>query len=247
MTCTIVSVVGMLLFAILIITDAIPSSFHNGGNTAGLSDHDLYKILLDTPNREHLRTTSRYYTSGPHLAGQNYSQALWTRDQWRTAGIASEIVAYDVYLNYPGHHRLALLAGLEKEVKYECQLEEDVLDDDPTSRLEDRIPIFHGYGASGNVTAPYVYVNFGTYEDFEDLRKANVTLAGNIALAKYGRNFRGLKVKRAQELGMLGVVMYSDPQEDGNITEANGYAAYPHGPARQASSVQRGSAQYISM
>ena len=67
-----------------------------------------------------------------------------------------------------------------------------------------------------------------------------------IALAKYGVIFRGLKVKRAQELGMVGVVMYSDPQEDGEVTEENGYKTYPDGPARNPSSVQRGSTQYIS-
>jgi N-acetylated-alpha-linked acidic dipeptidase len=41
--------------------------------------------------------------------------------------------------------------------------------------------------------------------------------------------------------------MYSDPQEDGEITEENGYKTYPDGPARNPSSVQRGSTQYISM
>ncbi|KAG5742517.1 hypothetical protein H9Q70_014677, partial [Fusarium xylarioides] len=29
---------------------------------------------------------SRYYTSGPHLAGANYSQAEWTRDRWEEFG-----------------------------------------------------------------------------------------------------------------------------------------------------------------
>ena len=132
------------------------------------------------------------------------------------------------------------------KVKYECSLEEDILDADPTTGLIDRIPTFHGYSASGNVTAPYVYVNFGTFQDFEDLIAANISLKGKIALAKYGHNFRGLKTKRAEELGMVGIVMYSDPQEDGEITEQNGYKTYPDGPARNPSSVQRGSTQYLS-
>jgi N-acetylated-alpha-linked acidic dipeptidase len=136
--------------------------------------------------------------------------------------------------------------GGHNKVEYECSLEEDVLKEDKTTGLEDRIPTFHGYSASGNVTAPYVYVNFGTFQDFEDLIAANVSLKGKIALAKYGSIFRGLKVKRAQELGMVGVVMYSDPQEDGEVTEENGYKTYPDGPARNPSSVQRGSTQYIS-
>jgi N-acetylated-alpha-linked acidic dipeptidase len=121
-----------------------------------------------------------------------------------------------------------------------------VLKEDATSQLAERIPIFHGYSASGNVTAPYVFVNYGTYKDFEELQAANVSLEGKIALAKYGGVFRGLKVKRAQELGMVGVVMYTDPGDDGEVTEKNGNATYPDGPAREPSSVQRGSVQFLS-
>ncbi|ETI27068.1 hypothetical protein G647_09750 [Cladophialophora carrionii CBS 160.54] len=210
----------------------------------GLNFAELVDLLLETPSEDKARAWSEYYTAGPHLAGKNLSQALWTRERWEEFGVKTEIVAYDVFINYPLGHRLALLDG--KKVKYEASLEEDVLHDDPTTSLEDRVPTFHGYSASGNVTAPYVYVNFGTYQDFEDLQAANISLKGKIALAKYGRIFRGLKVKRAQELGMVGVVMYSDPQEDGEITEENGHKPYPEGPARNPSSVQRGSTQYIS-
>jgi N-acetylated-alpha-linked acidic dipeptidase len=211
-------------------------------NTAYTS---LQQILIETPDESKAEEWSKYYTSGPHLAGKNLSQAEWTRDRWEEFGIQSEVVAYDVYINYPVGHRLALLEG--DEVKHEFNLEEDVLEDDSTTGLEDRVPTFHGYSASGNVTAPYVYVNFGTFADFEDLIKANVSLEGKIAVAKYGRIFRGLKVKRAQELGMVGVVIYTDPQEDGDIIEENGYKPYPEGPARNPSSVQRGSVQFLSI
>lgn len=231
-------------------------------------------MLLDTPRPEKAREWQQYYTAGPHLAGKNLSQAEWTRDRWEEFGVESGIVDYDIYINYPLGHRLALLektgegnvavtegdegSSAEKRkdnvnqkggynVKYECSMEEDVLPEDPTSGLDNRVPTFHGYSASGNVTAQYVYVNFGTYKDFEELQQANVSLKGNIAIAKYGGIFRGLKVKRAQELGMVGVVLYTDPQEDGEVTEENGYKTYPNGPARNPSSVQRGSSQFLSM
>lgn len=223
----------------------------------GVSYKELQNILLTTPQEDKIRHWSEYYTAGPHLAGKNFSQTLWTRDRWQEFGVQdSSIVSYDVYVNYPAGHRLALLEKCSKgkrdgketeyKVKYEASLEEDVLEEDPTSGLEDRIPTFHGYSASGNVTAQYVYVNFGTYQDFEDVLKANVSLQGKIALVKYGGIFRGLKVKRAQELGMVGTVIYTDPEEDGEITEENGYKTYPDGPARQGSSVQRGSCQFLS-
>lgn len=232
----------------------------------GITYKELQHVLLHTPEEEKAREWSNYYTAGPHLAGKNLSQAIWTRDRWQEFGVENtEIIAYDTYINYPLGHRLALLeksgknselaiesAEVEEEshveyrVKYECNLEEDVLEEDRTSGLPNRVPTFHGYSATGNVTGQFVYANFGTYQDYDDLVKANVSLKGKIAVIKYGHIFRGLKVKRAQELGMIGCVIYTDPQEDGDITEENGYKPYPHGPARNPSSVQRGSTQFLS-
>ena len=73
-----------------------------------------------------------------------------------------------------------------------------------------------------------------------------VNLKGKIALVKYGGSFRALKVEYAQKHGMIGVLIYSDPGDDGDITEANGYAAYPAGPARNPSSVQRGTVAFLA-
>lgn len=180
-------------------------------------------------------------------------QALWTQERWQEWGVKSKIEEYEIYLNYPEDHSLSLLTKSGNDsaqawkVEFRASLEEDVLDEDPTTGRDDRIPTFHGYSASGNVTAPFVYVNYGTYQDYEDLVRANVSLEGRIAIAKYGGIFRGLKVKRAQELGMVGCLIYSDPGDDGEFTEENGYKAYPEGVARNPSSVQRGSAQFLSI
>lgn len=221
-----------------------------------ISYKELQEILLDEPKPEKAEEWSRYYTAGPHLAGKNYSQATWTQERWEDFGIKAEIVAYDVYINYPVGHRLALYEKTKSKdvgevdawkVKYEASLEEDVLEEDSTTGMQSRVPTFHGYSASGNVTAPYVYVNYGTYQDYEDLLKANVSLEGKIALAKYGDIFRGLKIKRAQELGMVGAVLFTDPGDDGLATDENGFELYPDGPGRNPSSVQRGSAQFLSI
>jgi N-acetylated-alpha-linked acidic dipeptidase len=90
-----------------------------------------------------------------------------------------------------------------------------------------------------------------------------VDIKGKIALIKYGGLFRGLKVKNAQDHGAIGAVIFTDPGDDGNITVANGYKAYPgifdpyditgimltlilDGPARNPSSVQKGSTLFLS-
>lgn len=56
-----------------------------------------------------------------------------------------------------------------------------------------------------------------------------------------------LQIKGAQELGASGVLIYSDPRDDGFVTVENGYAPYPAGPARNPTSVQRGSVQFLSL
>ncbi|KXL50675.1 MAG: hypothetical protein FE78DRAFT_27169, partial [Acidomyces sp. 'richmondensis'] len=117
----------------------------------GISYAELKQILIGTPSAASARKWSQYYTSGPHLTGQNLSQAVWTRDKWQEWGIGSRIDSYDVYLNYPLDHRLALME--DGKVTFEATLEEDMLEEDPTTLLEDRVPVFHGYSANGNVTA----------------------------------------------------------------------------------------------
>jgi N-acetylated-alpha-linked acidic dipeptidase len=206
---------------------------------------DLKSILQKTPNGHKAREWSQYYTAGAHLAGKNLSQAEWTRDKWLEFGVHhAEIAEYDVYLNYPLDHKLQLLE--HGKVKYEAPLTEDVLEEDPTTGDENSVPTFHGYSANGDVTASYVYCNYGTFDDYNDLHKANVSLAGKIALVKYGGNvFRAVKVRRAEDFGMVGVIMYTDPGSDGQITEENGYETYPNGPARHPSSVERGSVMYL--
>ncbi|CAK7568077.1 MAG: hypothetical protein SEPTF4163_006058 [Sporothrix epigloea] len=220
------------------------------------SNDELKKILLRTPSNDSAAEWLRYYTSGAHLAGQNYSQAAWTRDRWAEWGAVSHITAYDLYLNTPVNHSLALLKPADSrdkedsiswEVEFQASLVEDVIPEDSTTGLTESVPTFHGYSASGNVTGPVVYVNYGTYQDYADLEKANISLKGAVALVRYGGIFRGLKVKRAQELGAVGVLLYSDPGDDGEATEANGYEVYPDGPARQPTSVQRGSVQFLSI
>lgn len=101
--------------------------------------------------------------------------------------------------------------------------------------------------ASGNATAEYVYVGRGQQADFSRLVELGVPLEGKIAIARYGGPFRGLKVKNAQSHGMIAAVLFTDPGDDGDMTEANGHAAYPDGPARNPTSVQRGSVQFMSV
>ena len=68
-----------------------------------------------------------------------------------------------------------------------------------------------------------------------------VSVEDKIVLVRYGGSFRGVKAQQAELRGAKGVIIYSDPADDG-FTRG---AVYPDGPWRPADGIQRGSIQYI--
>jgi hypothetical protein len=74
---------------------------------------------------------------------------------------------------------------------------------------------FNGSSGSGDVTGEAVYANYCRLEDFDSLAAQHIDLKGKIAICRYGTNFRGVKVYLAEQRGAIGVLIYSDPQDDG--------------------------------
>ncbi|KAE8216790.1 hypothetical protein CF327_g3 [Tilletia walkeri] len=181
---------------------------------------------------------------------QHYIKGNWT-GPWGSPPAKPRVFVdtYHTWINYPINSSLNLFPAPTKdtpepEAKWTAKLKEDSFLEDPTSAHGE--PQFHGYSASGSVSGPVVYANQGSKKDFERLHALGINTTGTIALVRYGDTFRGLKVRAAKEAGCIATIIYSDPAEDGNITEANGYKAYPEGPARNPSSVQRGSVVALS-
>jgi len=186
--------------------------------------------------REHLRILTRE----PHVAGtpEDYQTALYVRDQLRKFGINAELKEYQVLLPYPKRPTVLELIAPRRE---RLGLQEAVLPQDASSANPRIIPLFNGYSATGDVTAPLVYVNYGLPEDYKALEKLKVEVKGKIAIARYGRSFRGVKAKVAEENGAVGLIIYSDPQDDGYMQGD----VYPKGPWRPETSAQRGSIMYL--
>lgn len=209
------------------------------------TQHEAEQVMLQTPAVDALRHWSKLYSAEAHLAGDK-AHAERIRDLWRSYGIRSELARYDVLQNFPISTALELRSG-DGAVLFKASLEEDELPDDPTSLRSKGLPAFHGFAKNGDVEAPLVYANFGTPEDFESLKNRGVDVLGKIVICKYANVFRGLKVRTAQQAGAVGVIMYNDPQEDGEYTAKNGYKHYPDGPAHHPSSIQRGSVDFFSV
>ncbi|KAF9068546.1 hypothetical protein BDP27DRAFT_1421735 [Rhodocollybia butyracea] len=118
--------------------------------------------------------------------------------------------------------------------------------DEDAAKYRDFIPAWLGLSGHGEGQGQLVYVNYGSYEDYEEVLATGQNLTGKIVIARYGGLFRGLKVKRAEELGAAAILIYSDTRDDGFVTVENDFAPYPDGPARNPTSVQRGSSMYLS-
>ena len=192
------------------------------------------------PSPATAREELRRLTSEAHIAGspEDYATAIYLRDLMRSFGLTSELKEYQVLLPYPRRPSIVELIAPRRQ---RLQVSEAVIPQDPTSSSRRIVPLYNGYGASGDITAPLVYVNYGLPNDYEAIKQAGVEVKGKIAIARYGNSFRGVKAKVAEDNGAIGLIIYSDPADDG-------YAqgdVYPKGPWRPDSSAQRGSVQFI--
>ncbi|GKT58363.1 vacuolar protein sorting-associated protein 70 [Colletotrichum tofieldiae] len=206
---------------------------------------DYETILVNSFDSKSLDEWSHYYTSGDHLGGHNRTQAEWTQQKWIDAGWDASIEEYWIWYTAPLETTLRL--NRPDGSIHDVSLIEDMLEEDPTTSYPNRIPAYHAMSGSGNISAEYVYVGRGQRADFQALKDAGIELEGKIALSMYGGIYRGTKVKNAQDNGMIGAVLFTDPLDDGEITVANGYLAYPDGPARNPSMIQRGSVRFSSL
>jgi N-acetylated-alpha-linked acidic dipeptidase len=199
------------------------------------------RVVIDTPTPANARKWLQALTEEPHVAGTPAEKkvAEYVRDRMTEFGLDVEMVKYDVFLNHPVKVSLVMT----EPTRQELSLVEDAYPQDKDSTSRGEFPAFHGYGASGHVAGQVVYVNYGSPADHERLKSMGVSVEGKVALVRYGGPFRGLKVKEAQDRGAVGVIIFSDPADDGYMKGE----VYPDGPMRPASAIQRGSVQFLSL
>ncbi len=202
---------------------------------------ELDRRFLAVPNAALAGEELKKLTAAPHVAGskEDYDTAVYVADKFKAAGLETKIVPYKAWLNLPVSVMVeardssgrVLMTGPSKE-----HVSSDPFQDDPRV-----LPAFNGSSPSGDVTGDVVYANYGRPEDFQKLADAHIDLHGKIVLVRYGGNFRGVKVYIAQQHGAAGVLIYSDPYDDGYFQGD----VYPKGPYRPDTGVQRGSVQYM--
>ncbi len=196
--------------------------------------------FLAVPDPKLAEAHLRILTQAPHMAGtpEDKATADYVAKKFREAGLDTEIVEYKVWLNYPVEISVDVTApeGVTMHGPTREHVDGDPFQDDPRVVMP-----FNGQSPSGDAEAEVVYANYGTPEDFKKLQQMHIDVRGKIVLARYGQNFRGVKALVAQEHGAAGLLIYSDPYDDGWRKGDK----YPQGPWRPDTGVQRGSVGFI--
>ncbi len=172
----------------------------------------------------------------PHPVGSPHGRANAERmaEYFRSWGFETAIEEFQVLFPTPRERHLELLAP----EPFTASLAEPPLAEDASSgQTAEQLPPYNAYSIDGDVEGELVYVNYGVPEDYEELAKRDIEVAGKIVMARYGGSWRGIKPKVAAEHGAVGCLIYSDPRGDGYF-EGD---AYPAGGWRPPAGVQRGS------
>uniref|UniRef100_A0A8D3D9L0 Glutamate carboxypeptidase 2 n=1 Tax=Scophthalmus maximus TaxID=52904 RepID=A0A8D3D9L0_SCOMX len=210
-------------------------------HTADSSASGRYlREFLDEMQPDQIREHLRKFTRLPHLAGteQNLKYAEQIKNEWQEFGLDSvEMVPYDVLLSYPNKSRpnyISIVDQLGNEV-FNTSLAEPV--PEGYEDVADIVPPYSAFSAKGQPEGDLVYVNYGRTEDFFQLqREMGINPTGKIVIVRYGKIFRGNKVKNAVLAGAKGIIMFSDPAD----YWAAGVQPYPDGWNLPGGGAQRG-------
>ena len=178
----------------------------------------------------------RKFSQKPHHVGSAAGKIIAEEvaDLMKGWGYDTKIEKYEILLPTPKERLLQLVSPNQ----YTASLSEDSLAEDAsTAEQTELLPPYNAFSTDGDVEGELVFINYGRPEDHALLERYGVSLKGKIAIAKYGKSWRGIKPKLAAEKGAIGTIIYSDPADDGYVVGDT----YPEGPYKHETGVQRGS------
>ncbi|HEX2344890.1 MAG TPA: M28 family peptidase [Vicinamibacterales bacterium] len=207
---------------------------------SGRAVRELERRFADGISTDRLSETHRAMTRRPHAAGTSGGAEVagWLARTLAAAGLTVETAEYSAYLSRP--RRVQASLRLDGHLSIPLETTEPPSSFDPDTANPDLDPGHVAYSASGRVTGPVVYVNYGLPADYAALRTDGVDVSGAVVLVRYGRSHRAVKVHTAEVSGARGIILYSDPADDG----AERGPVWPDGPWRSPQLLQRGNAKY---
>ena len=225
----------LALFPILAASFPVAAQSMPGFAPAGAArELQLERRIQAIPDTISAQTWTRALAAKPHVAGTPAQKetADYVLRQMASWGLDTQRVAFRVYL--PFHDSTIVERVTPTHLRF--TLDEPPVPGDPTTILKPW-PAMNGNSGKGDVTAPLVYVNHGLPADYTVLDSLGGSVRGKIAIVRYGGSFRGIKAREAESHGAVGLLIYSDPKDDGFVVGP----VYPDGPMRNPQEVQRGS------
>ena len=231
----------LLLLACALAPHALAAQSSLTGFTAAASQREaaLEQWIARQGDTALSRRHSYTLTREPHVAGTPAQQATarYVLTQMRSYGLDTMSADLEVYLPYPD----STLVEFTGPGGRRLDLDEPALPEDSVSQRS-VWRTMAGLGGEGDATAPLVYVNFGLPDDYDTLDSLGISVKGKVVIARYGRSYRGIKVREAEKHGAVAILLYSDPIDDGYMVGD----VYPEGPMRHPRAVQRGSVRPLT-
>ncbi|XP_045674024.1 N-acetylated-alpha-linked acidic dipeptidase 2 isoform X1 [Phyllostomus hastatus] len=196
--------------------------------------------LVSEMKAENIKSFLRSFTKLPHLAGteQNLLLAEKIQTQWKKFGLDSaQLVHYDVLLSYPNETNANYISIMDEHGIEVFKTSYYEPPPDGYKNVTNIVPPYNAFSAQGMPEGDLVYVNYARTEDFFKLeREMGINCTGKIVIARYGKIFRGNKVKNAMSVGAIGIILYSDPAD----YSAPEVQPYPKGWNLPGHAAQRG-------
>jgi len=174
---------------------------------------DFEKQLTATLKPGNAEKYLQWITSRPHPAGSEGARitAEYIKQQLIADGLNASIETYPAFLTAPVSTSIELVAPVSESIP----TTEDRIEGDEFTEHVAEHPGWDGYSPSGEATGEVVYAGHGSDEDFRQLQLRGIDVKGKIVLMSYFGTGEGTKYQNAERNGAAGVVLYSDPQEDG--------------------------------
>src|SRR6201987_2043954 len=117
------------------------------------------------PDPANLRSYMQRLAARPHHVGSPYDKdnAEWILSKFKESAFDAHIETFQVLFPTPKERVVELVAPTQ----FKAKLQEPAIPGDPTSNQSaEQLPTYNAYSIDGDVTAPLIYVNYGSREDY---------------------------------------------------------------------------------
>ncbi|XP_064617073.1 LOW QUALITY PROTEIN: N-acetylated-alpha-linked acidic dipeptidase 2-like [Liolophura sinensis] len=195
--------------------------------------------ILSGLSRDKIKEYHKFLTNKPRLTATDgeFEAVDYIVAQMSSHGLDSvKVKSYDVLMSYPNSsnpNKVQVLSG--GTVLFQSQPYEKGLSGEDNSKI---VPPYNSFAPAGQAQGKIIYVNYGRIEDFLFLRdNLSVDFTNTLVIARYGRVFRGDKLKNAWKFNASGLILFTDPAD---FNADNSSKTYPDSWWMPPSGLQRG-------